>query len=419
VADPAPNPVGPETGAAAGPAAAAAVCPLLVLLGGTTGAAATEESVGSGSGLGGSPVDAAAVARSDPANRCAASDPPAPVSLAQQRLVCLDAGHVDCPRFTRAIGSPRSGGGRGARGGSQRPSPAHALPTASPPAARLASAAVSAALVAGPWVSSGSSPVSSPVTTEADVAAQVYPNVRPGDEPPAADAPGSTSRAGDAPGASAGLAADAELLAARSDKAAEAAAQELGPADGPALVPVGPVVRSRRRSGARPARSRSAPVVVAGAILAAALVVAFAFTSIRGGLALPGASPGSIAGVSPTPSLVAASPTVAPTPSPTSSPTPSPSPSPSVAPSPTPTPLASPSPSPTPVASVPPAFVGLKPCLDSPACYLYRVRSGDNLTRIAAKFGITLAALKAANPTITDPSLVHVGDILRIPLPPA
>jgi LysM repeat protein len=40
------------------------------------------------------------------------------------------------------------------------------------------------------------------------------------------------------------------------------------------------------------------------------------------------------------------------------------------------------------------------------------------MTSIAAKFGITLAALKAANPEIRDPSLLHVGDTLRVPLPP-
>jgi hypothetical protein len=151
-----------------------------------------------------------------------------------------------------------------------------------------------------------------------------------------------------------------------------------------------------------------------------ALIVAFGFTSFRGGLALPSPGPSSIGGAISSPSLAVVSPTFAPTasPAPTPSPTPIPTASASVAPSPTPTPVVSPSPSPTPAAPLPPAFVGLKPCPDSPDCYLYRVRSGDNLTRIATKFGITLAALKAANPTITDPSLVHVGDILRVPLPP-
>jgi LysM repeat protein len=41
------------------------------------------------------------------------------------------------------------------------------------------------------------------------------------------------------------------------------------------------------------------------------------------------------------------------------------------------------------------------------------------MTGIAARFGITLAALKQANPEITDPSLLHVGDRIRVPLPPA
>jgi LysM repeat protein len=59
----------------------------------------------------------------------------------------------------------------------------------------------------------------------------------------------------------------------------------------------------------------------------------------------------------------------------------------------------------------------LKPCPDAQDCYLYRVRSGDNLTRIAQRFGVTASAIRRLNPEITDPSLVHAGDVIRIPLP--
>jgi LysM domain-containing protein len=140
----------------------------------------------------------------------------------------------------------------------------------------------------------------------------------------------------------------------------------------------------------------------------AALVIAFAFTSYRGGLTLPGAvpDPGSN-GPSSIPSD-AVSPSPPPGPSPTAIPSPSPSPSPSAAPSPTG----------TPGPSVPPAFVGLKPCPDALDCYLYRVRSGDTLTGIAEHFGVTKAAVQELNPEITNPSLIHVGDMIRIPLPP-
>jgi len=45
------------------------------------------------------------------------------------------------------------------------------------------------------------------------------------------------------------------------------------------------------------------------------------------------------------------------------------------------------------------------------------VQAGDNPGSIAAKFGITAAALMAAN-GITDPRSLHVGQRLVIPLPP-
>jgi hypothetical protein len=43
----------------------------------------------------------APVERPDVVNRCAALDDAVPQSLRQQELVCLTAGHVDCPRFVR------------------------------------------------------------------------------------------------------------------------------------------------------------------------------------------------------------------------------------------------------------------------------------------------------------------------------
>ncbi len=46
---------------------------------------------------------------------------------------------------------------------------------------------------------------------------------------------------------------------------------------------------------------------------------------------------------------------------------------------------------------------------------IYVVRSGDFLSQIAVNQSVTLAALEAANPTITDPSLVFPGDHVIIP----
>ena len=175
--------------------------------------------------------------------------------------------------------------------------------------------------------------------------------------------------------------AGAQALAQGAGRPAQPRVRGPGP-----VVPVSPVTRSRRKSGARPARSRPGPVIVAVGILGVAVVVALAFTSLRGGLALPGASP------APWRPPARARPPRARSRREPARPrarrrraTPSPTPSPS--PSPTPTATASPSPSP----SIPAAFAGLKPCPDRPDCYRYRVRPGDSLTGIAAKFGITLA----------------------------
>jgi spore germination protein YaaH len=55
------------------------------------------------------------------------------------------------------------------------------------------------------------------------------------------------------------------------------------------------------------------------------------------------------------------------------------------------------------------------PSPPSPATTTYTVQSGDTLTKIAAKFGVTLAALEAANPQVTNPNLIYVGQVLVIP----
>ena len=46
---------------------------------------------------------------------------------------------------------------------------------------------------------------------------------------------------------------------------------------------------------------------------------------------------------------------------------------------------------------------------------LHQVATGDTLSRIADGYGVTLAALLAANPQITDPSLIHPRELLAIP----
>lgn len=96
---------------------------------------------------------------------------------------------------------------------------------------------------------------------------------------------------------------------------------------------------------------------------------------------------------SPTPSATTPpTPSTPPTASPTATPTPTPSPSPTVAPSPT-------------------ATVGPSP---QPTHRTYRVRGGDTLTAIAARYGTTVRAIAELN-GITDPSRLQVGQVLLIP----
>ena len=45
----------------------------------------------------------------------------------------------------------------------------------------------------------------------------------------------------------------------------------------------------------------------------------------------------------------------------------------------------------------------------------YIVRSGDTFSAIAARFGVTLAALVAANPQITEPNHIFPGQVVTIP----
>jgi LysM repeat protein len=74
-------------------------------------------------------------------------------------------------------------------------------------------------------------------------------------------------------------------------------------------------------------------------------------------------------------------------------------------------PLESPSPS---VMAEPSSVVAPSPSPSS-ALTVYVVRKGDTLIAIAKKQHVTLAALRAANPQVTDPTKLHPGDKLQIP----
>jgi len=61
----------------------------------------------------------------------------------------------------------------------------------------------------------------------------------------------------------------------------------------------------------------------------------------------------------------------------------------------------------------PAPFVTVTPTA-SPTEFLYTVKDGDTLGAIADQFGVSLESLMQAN-SITDPTTLHVGDVLMIP----
>lgn len=48
---------------------------------------------------------------------------------------------------------------------------------------------------------------------------------------------------------------------------------------------------------------------------------------------------------------------------------------------------------------------------------IYVVKKGDTLWAIARQFGITVEALQEANPEVTDPKKLRIGQELVIPAP--
>ena len=187
-------------------------------------------------------------------------------------------------------------------------------------------------------------------------------------------------------------------------------------------------------------RPVTAPIAAALAVFVAAFMISLAFLGSSGGIILTAAAPtasGAIAGAIP-----AGSPSRSPavTPAGTSEPTSSPSltsspgadpsltsnPGPSETLTSTPVPSASSTPVPAPAATAKPPprptakptsnrYALLKPCPDTPNCYLYVIRSGDNLYSIANYFGVPLKIVKASNPWTS--SGLKVGRTLRLPPP--
>ena len=72
---------------------------------------------------------------------------------------------------------------------------------------------------------------------------------------------------------------------------------------------------------------------------------------------------------------------------------------------------------PTPVPTVAATPTPLPTETPGPTPTVYTVAKGDTATRIAAKFGITVAQLLAANPQIKNADKIKIGDQLVIPVP--
>jgi hypothetical protein len=172
-----------------------------------------------------------------------------------------------------------------------------------------------------------------------------------------------------------------------------------------------PVVRARRTLS---------PAILGSMLLVVmAFSASMAFVLARGGLELSGGFPA--VGASPSPTTVAAvtpSPAAA-TPAPTASP--SPPPTPSATPPATPTPTPGPTPEPTAAPTLVPAptssrYALLTACPDAARCWIYRVRSGDNLFSIANYFGVSLDSIYDRNPWVRQSGL-RAGQELRLPPP--
>ncbi len=63
----------------------------------------------------------------------------------------------------------------------------------------------------------------------------------------------------------------------------------------------------------------------------------------------------------------------------------------------------------------PPSSTPAPTPVPEPTAQVYVVKSGDTLSKIARSFGLTIEQLREANPAITDPNKIKVGDEIIIP----
>ena len=170
------------------------------------------------------------------------------------------------------------------------------------------------------------------------------------------------------------------------------------------------------------------------AVLAVSAGVSFGFVVQRGGIDLPPSASASAAAVvassRPLPVVTPSATGPAATSTPVATPevtapssqapaTEPPSQPPSVEPSASSAPTTTPSSSATPSAPTVPSasrLAVLKPCTGQSGCYVYTIRSGDNLFSIAHWFGVPLATVYRMNPTLKTTG-IHAGMQIKIPTP--
>ena len=155
------------------------------------------------------------------------------------------------------------------------------------------------------------------------------------------------------------------------------------------------------------------PIFVSLVILVMTISASAAFVMARGGLVLSGdlASPSAAAIVA------TASPSISSTPSFSASPSVSVAPTPSATPLPTPSATPSATPAPTPTGTPrSDRYKLLTACPNTPNCWIYTVRHGDNVFSIAHYFGVSTDSIYARNPWLKQTGL-RAGQHLRLPPP--
>ena len=75
------------------------------------------------------------------------------------------------------------------------------------------------------------------------------------------------------------------------------------------------------------------------------------------------------------------------------------------------------SPTPAPSSSVVPSVAPSPTAVPTPEQVVHTVKSGETLSAIGAIYGVTVDEILAANPSITDPNKIAVGDKIVIPQP--